>query len=233
MKNFDSNLAVTKILRYRFATGRFVYRFFSLLVFAGLFGTAVTAAGASRWPAASSEAYPSFSVADFDQDSKPDLASIQPGKSNGRSTDYWVDLQLSAAGRQTFQVIAPIGSVQIAARDVNGDDLPDLVLTSASLKQPIAILLNDGRGTFTRVDPAAFPEAFSKSRPTLVSDTDLDIDAVDAPPQSREYLSSEIDLFLYARSPTRFTTISDSRFDIDPFWVSHFGRAPPFEIRLS
>ena len=233
MKNFDSNLAVSKILSYRFATGRFVYRLFSLLFFAGLFGTAVTAAGASRWPAASSGAYQSFSVADFDQDSRPDLARIQPGKSNGRNTDYWVDLQLSAAGRQTFQIVAPIGSVQITSRDVNGDSLPDLVLTSTWVKQPVAIFLNDGRGTFSRVEPAAFPEAFGESQARLVSHTDQDTDAVDAPPQSREYISSEIDLFLYGRSQSRFTAAADSRFDIDPFLFSHFGRAPPFEIRHS
>jgi hypothetical protein len=233
VKNFDTNLAVSRILSHRFATRRFVYRLFSLLFFAVLFGTGVTAAGASRWPAGSSGAYQSFSVADFDQDSRPDLASIQPGKSNGPNTDYRVDLQLSAAGRQTFQIVAPIGSVQIASRDVNGDNLPDLVLTSASLKQPVAILLNEGRGTFSRVDPAAFPEAFRESQSGLVSHTDQCTDAVDAPPQSREYISSEIDLFLHAQSPSRFTTTSDSRFDIDPFLVSHFGRAPPFEIRHS
>lgn len=233
MKNFDSNLAVSKILSYRFATGLFLRGFLTLVFSASLFGAAVAAAGVSRWPSAPFGAYQSFSVADFDEDSKPDLASIQPGNSNGRSTDYWVDLQLSAGGRQTFRVVAPLGKVQIASRDVNGDNLLDLVLTSTSLNQPVAILLNDGRGAFSRVDPAAFSGAFGESPARLVSHSDQDTDPVDAPPQSREYLRTEVDLFLHVQSPSRFTAISDSRFDIEPFLLSHLGRAPPFEIRHS
>ena len=233
MKNFDSNLADSRSLSYRFATGRFLDRLLSFLLFASLLGVAAGAADVPRWHTASSGPYQSFSIADFDLDSRPDLASIQPGKSNGRSTDYWVDLQLSAAGRKTFRIVAPMGSVQIASRDVNGDNLLDLVLISTWVKQPVAIFLNDGRGTFSRVDPAAFPEGFSESRAGWGSITDQVTDVLDVPPQSRENICSEIDLFLYVQSRSRFTATSDSRFGIYSFLVSHSGRAPPFEIRHS
>jgi hypothetical protein len=233
VKSFNSNFAISKFLSHRFAIGRLLCGFLGLLFFASLPCVSAGAAGVSSSHFVWSGSYQSFSVADFDEDFSPDLASVQAGKSNGRNTDYWVELQLSAAGRQTFQVVAPLGSVQIASRDVNGDNLPDLVLTSTWIKQPVAIFLNDGRGSFSRVEPAAFPEAFGESQATMVSDTDQETDAVDVPPQSREYVSSEIDLFQYERTTSRFTATPDSGFDIDLFLASHSGRAPPFEIHHS
>jgi hypothetical protein len=98
-----------------------------------------------------------FAVADFDGDLRPDLAHIQIGRSDAALTDYWVQLQLSGAGQQSILVVAPSGGLQISVRDVNGDDAPDLVLTTSWLKTPVAILLNDGRGGFSRKEPSAFP----------------------------------------------------------------------------
>jgi hypothetical protein len=233
VKNFDSNFAVSKFLSHRFATGRFPCHLLSLLFFASLLGVGAGAADVPRWQAASPGHYQSFSIADFDEDSRPDLASVQPGKTNGRSADYLVEFQLSAAGRQTFRIVAPIGSVQIASRDVNGDNVLDLVLTSTWIKQPVAIFLNDGRGTFSRVDLATLPEAFNESQPSWGSNTDYQTDAVGVPPQSREDICSETDLFPYVRSRSRFTATSHSQFGIGSFLVSHSGRAPPSEIRLS
>src|SRR6202043_727763 len=93
----------------------------------------------------------SFSIGDFDGDSNPDLASVQAGQSDLTRTDYWVQLQLSVRGRQSFQIVAPIGGLQIVSRDVNGDHALDLVLTTTWLRRPVAILLNDGHGNFSRV----------------------------------------------------------------------------------
>ena len=170
--NFNPNFAVSRFLSHRFAIGRFLCSLLSLLFFASLLGVGAAAAGVSGWHAVSLGTYQSSSIADFDEDFRPDLARVQVGQSNGRNTDYWVDLQLSAAGRQSFRIVAPPGSVQITSRDVNGDNLLDLVLTSTSLKQPVAILLNDGHGTFSRVDPAVFPGAFNESQASWGSITD-------------------------------------------------------------
>jgi hypothetical protein len=226
---FAPNFAVSRFLHHHFATVRFVYRSLCWLFFAGFVGGVVAAADAPSGHAASFGPNLSFSVADFDGDSKPDLASVQTEKSDSARTDYRIQLQLSAAGRQTFQIVAPMGGLQIASRDVNGDHALDLVLTTW-LGQPVAILLNDGHGTFSRVDPDAFPEALSESKTIWGSTSDHAIDAVGVPPQSREDICSETELFLHLRSHSRFAAASDSRFGIGPFLISHLGRAPPCEV---
>lgn len=175
----------------------------------------------------------SFSVADFDGDSKPDLASVEAGTSNALSADYWVQLQLSTASGQTFRIVAGMGGIQIASRDVNGDNVPDLVLTRTWTEQPVAILLNDGHGTFSQVDPEAFPEAFREHRATWSSTTDHKTDVVGAPPQSREDICSEIGSYLFLRPRSRVADNSDSRLTALLFLISHSGRAPPFEASHS
>lgn len=106
-----------------------------------------------------------FAIADFDGDHRPDLASIQSGQmdSSSSTNDYWVQVQLSRSGPTLFRLVAPKGGLRIEARDVNGDHAVDLILSTAWLRQPVAILLNDGHGSFLRVAPTAFPAAFRKS----------------------------------------------------------------------
>jgi hypothetical protein len=231
--NFASNFPFPRLLSYHFATARFLYRSLCLLFLAGLIGVAAGAADAPNAPAASLGPNLSFSVADFDGDSRPDLASVQAGKSDSVRTDYWIQLQLSATGRRTFRIVAPLGGLQIASRDVNGDNAPDLILTTAWLGQPVAILLNDGHGNFSQVEPAAFPEAFSECKTSWGSPSDHAIAAVGAPPQLRDDICSRTGLFLHLRSQVRFVAISDSRFGIGPFLISHPGRAPPFKASHS
>ena len=209
---------------------RFLSRFFCLLFFVGLLGGAAAAGDVPVAHAGSLGPNSSFSIADLDGDSKPDLASVQAGKSDLTGTDYWIQLQFSAAGRQTFQIVAPMGGLQIVARDVNGDHALDLVLTTAWLGQPVAILLNDGQGSFSRVGPDAFPGAFSESETGWHSNTDCAVETVGVPPQPREDVFSETELFLSLRLQARFLAGSDSRFSIAPFLISHLGRAPPFEV---
>jgi hypothetical protein len=106
-----------------------------------------------------------FAVADFDGDVRPDLATIESGSNHAGATDYWVQLRLTTAGHQSIRLLAPAGGLWIEARDVNGDQAVDLVLTTAWFNQPVAILLNDGHGRFSRVQPATFSAAFGDSGP--------------------------------------------------------------------
>jgi hypothetical protein len=233
VNTFAPNSAVSRFPSYHFAKMRFFFRFLCLLFFAGFLVGAATAADRPNASAGSFGPALSFAVADFDGDSRPDLATVQAGNSDSLRTDYWVQLQLTAAGRQTFRIVAPLGGIQIVSRDVNGDNALDLVLTTAWLRQPLAILLNDGHGTFLPVDPDAFPEAFSESKSSWGSTTDHAIDAVGVPSQSREDLCSEADLSLRLRARSRFTATSNSRSGIGPSLISHLGRAPPCDVSHS
>ena len=231
--SFRPNIAVPRFLRHRFATVRLLYRSLRLVFLVAIFAGWAAGADVPSAPAASLGSNLSFSVADFDGDAKPDLASVQTGKSGSAHTDYWIQLQLSAVGRQTFEIFAPVGGLQIVARDVNGDHALDLVLITTWLRQPVAILLNDGHGNFSRVEPAAIREAFSESKTRWGSTTDHLIAAVGVPPQSREDLCSNAGLSLHLRSQSRFVFSADSRFGIGPFLISQLGRAPPLEFSHS
>jgi hypothetical protein len=225
--NFGANFAVSRFVNVQSATVRSIYLSLCFLFFLGFSDGMAAAAEVQRAPTASDL---SFSIADFDGDLKPDLASVQAGRSDLTRTDYWIQLQLSAARRQTFQIVAPIGGLQIVSRDVNGDHALDLVLTTTWLRQPVAILLNDGHGNFSQVAPDAFPGAFTRSSTSWRSAADHAIGAVGIPPQSPQGISSETEQSLHRRSKARFTAPSDSRFDIGASLASHLGRAPPFEV---
>lgn len=109
-------------------------------------------------PDSSAQFNSSFAIADFDGDRKPDLATVEFQKSNSASTTrYSIRLNLTAGTVQVFGVTAPAGGLQIVARDVNGDNALDVLVSTAWLHQQVAVLLNDGHGNFTLAPPDAFP----------------------------------------------------------------------------
>jgi len=231
--NFATNLSVLHFLRYQRVPIRFLYLSLCLLFFVGLLAGAASAADAPGTHAASPGPNLSFSVADFDGDSKPDLASVEYGTSDSAGTDYLIQLRLSAVGRQSFQIAAPIGGLQIVARDVNGDHALDLVITTRWHRQPVAILLNDGHGKFSRIDSDAFPGAFRESEIGWNSSTQHEIEPVGVPPQSRDEICSGTEHFLHLREHTGLAPGTNSQFGIGSFLISHLGRAPPSEVSHS
>ena len=108
-----------------------------------------------------------FAIDDFDGDLRPDLASVQSVSNNSSGTIYRVQFQLSAAGQQSIHLVGPSGGLRIATRDVNGDDFPDVIVSSAWREEPLAVLVNDGRGAFSLADPTSFPRAFGGSGKAL------------------------------------------------------------------
>jgi hypothetical protein len=117
-----------------------------------------------------------FAIADFDGDWKPDLAVIETASARRVPGNYAVRLQLSAAAEVSFLVAAPSGGIRVAARDVNGDDLPDVVISSVADKRVVAILLNHGHGEFTEAEPSSFagfssePDTFLRTLDESLSD---------------------------------------------------------------
>jgi hypothetical protein len=203
----------------------------SVLLLFGLAGHRVAAAAdlPSR-PISWAGAGPQFAIADLDGDLRPDSASIQADSNIIGGTNYRIQLRLSGVGQQTVQLVGPAGGLRIEARDVNGDDAVDLVLTTAWLGQPVAILLNDGQGRFSRVEPAAFPGAFSDSKTSSVSATNLAMDTVGLPSQSAGDIDAARKHATRDRPFAKSVSPCKTSFAREIFLVSYGGRAPPSEV---
>jgi hypothetical protein len=173
-----------------------------------------------------------FVVADFDGDHRPDFASVQTGAAGASSAHYLVRFRLSTSGKRYVQVTAPRGGIRLEARDVNGDQFPDLVVASPWLDKPVLILLNDGHGNFSQVNPAAFPQAFGESSASWNSSDHTYSCALALP---RDASSGEIPLafctecLLRTREFPRFPR--ERRISIRPIALSA-GRAPPARLWL-
>jgi hypothetical protein len=213
---------------------RLPFRFIILSLFCGLvFGGMAARAHAGNPPASSLGPGLTFAIADFDGDRHPDFANIQAGQNRSGSSDYSIQIYLSEVERQSINLVAPVGGLRIEARDVDGDHSIDLVVSTAWRKQPVAIFLNDGHGTFSRAELAAFPGAFSECQTNLASASNLTTDAIGISPQPgagicRDENDSGID-----RSPENLIFVLSAGFPLDSFLTSHAGRAPPSEVHHS
>ena len=205
--------------------------FWAFGAFCGLLGVSARGVAASGFPA---QAPTHFAIADFDGDSRPDLASVHEGQSTPHSTRYWIAFQLSGGTGQTVGITAPTGGLQISSRDVNGDSFPDVVITTAWTNTPVAILLNDGFGNFTVSSPSEFQGAFTASQKSWTFAANEIRDAVaalflsrsvsgDCVRESGSLLPRGTTPLLAARSGPE-----SIRASVSPF----IGRAPPFVQRL-
>jgi FG-GAP-like repeat len=178
---------------------------------------------------ASAQAFAHFAIADFDGDSRPDLATVNVGQSSARNTRYWIAFHLSGRSSQTVGITAPTGGLQITSRDVNGDSFPDVIVTTAWTNKPVAILLNDGLGNFTPSSPSDFQSAFASlgTSWTLAADEIRDASAL---PLARSGLGD------YREEGTSFSPGSiiglllprPSRLSFFPSIPPFIGRAPPY-----
>jgi len=170
-----------------------------------------------------------FAIADFDGDNRPDLARVQVGQSNASLTRYWIDFQLSGGGlRQAIGVTAPTGGLRLASRDVNGDTFPDVVVTTAWLRDPVAVLLNDGHGNFTLRDPGGFPATIWESQQICLANSVQVRDSA-AAMFSRIFSASCVthrcsDAPQTENERLAFNSCRDPHFSLA---ISLFGRAPP------
>jgi hypothetical protein len=168
-----------------------------------------------------------FAVEDFDGDFRPDLVSVQAVPSNSSLQIYTVEIRLSSGPQQSIRMAARTGSLRIAARDVNGDSVPDLVITSVRRGEPLAVLLNDGKGEFSSVDPSSFPELSENSEWFETGQLPPPM-AVDAA-SSRSLASglSEESSPSHSKSSTGFVSRPSSALDLSPLLVSLPSHAPP------
>ena len=97
-----------------------------------------------------------FAIADFDGDRKPDLVVIEVASQHSVKIGYSIRFRLSGGPELAFGISAPSGGVRLAARDVNGDNILDLIVISLSDEHVVAVLLNDGHGQFISAEPSAY-----------------------------------------------------------------------------
>ncbi len=232
MDNFNAKSGLLSLLRHSLATSQKVLlRTLILLSLLGLTSLSAAANPNVQKPlvAPSGPGLP-FAIADFDGDLHPDLARIESGPYNSGNASYSIQLQLTSAGRQFIQLVAPAGGLSITARDVNGDGTIDLILTTAGFREPVAIFLNDGHGRFSRVELSDFPEAFSTSTSDWsFSAPGLAAGAVGVPPQPRDGLCPEARALPYIRPHADSIPQLSAEILITPCLGLHAGRAPPLE----
>ena len=182
---------------------------------------------------ASPTGIPQFAFEDFDGDSRPDLAEVQVEHTDAQVTQYSIRFYLTSGNNQSVGIAAPFGGLQIVARDVNGDNAPDLIVSTAFQHEPVAVLLNDGHGNFSRAEPSSFPGAPREAGTNWKSVSDRDIDGVGIPPQSCSGLSLQADALPYFRRRAGPIPVSSPGFLLTSFLISHAGRAPPSEASNS
>src|SRR5258708_28068766 len=100
-----------------------------------LLGCSARGAAASALPA---QAPTHFAIADFDGDSRPDLASVHVGQSSSRSTRYWIAFHLSGGTGQTLGITAPTRRLQNTTRHVKPDSFPHFILTTGFTTKTLA-----------------------------------------------------------------------------------------------
>jgi hypothetical protein len=194
------------------------------------FGSKGTTAGTAPNVLAHAAAAAHFTIADFDGDNRPDLATIETGLIGASHARYWIDFRMSAGARQSIGVNAPAGGLEIASRDVNGDNTVDLIVSTTWLKQPVAILVNDGHGNFSLADPAKFSAVFASLDQAFGAPGTGSKDSA-AALLTRVNDDCAIDTAKTQISATTSAPLAKiSRHRVFPLAISTLGRAPPLSV---
>ncbi len=174
---------------------------------------------------------PRFAIADFDGDRKPDLATVQVVREAALDSFYSIRLQLSAGEESAIGIAGPQGGLELAARDVNGDDAMDLVVTTAMDSRFVAVLLNDGHGKFTLAKAGAFSSIECENKIRLVTAQEPTGECV-ALQFTRSTFGIEVldDSGTGPERKSRFSLIGDYNANLPDVRAAKPGRSPPVSV---
>jgi len=201
-----------------------------LCVFATLLGVN-TAEAIQRTSGGTAGFSPRFAIGDFDGDRKPDVATVQVVRDAALDSVYSIRLQLSAGEESAVWIAGPRGGLALVARDVNGDDALDLVVTSAGGSHFVAVLLNDGHGKFTLAKAGAFP--------TIESDEGIRLVAAQEPAEECAALQFTRGTFgiealhdagAGLQQKSKFSVTGDSNANLPDTRPRLSGRSPPVSV---
>jgi len=202
----------------------------SLCVLAMALGGNATEA-AQRTPGGASGFAPRFAIADFDGDQKPDLATVQVEQDAAIGTRYSIRLQLSTGEESAIGITGPQGGLELVARDVNGDDVSDLVVTTAMGSHFVAVLINDGHGKFTLAKPGAFPSIENDEGVRLVAAQDPAEECA-----ALQFTGSTFGIEALHNAGTglehksNFSLLANSDANLPDVKLGKSGRSPPFAV---
>ncbi|HEY2120879.1 MAG TPA: VCBS repeat-containing protein [Candidatus Acidoferrum sp.] len=169
-----------------------------------------------------------FVIADFDGDQKPDFATVTVDQSHIEVTEYSIHLQLSHCLESSIGLTARSGGLELFSRDVNGDDVLDVVVRTALDSNLVAVLINDGRGNFTLAKPELFPALENEPRSYFGSESHRLAERILLLP-SRSSIGDHANAELAGQMKTvaePFRTEEEQEFR-NLFCHSKFGRSPP------
>lgn len=168
-----------------------------------------------------------FAVDDFDGDLVPDIATVQPVSDNSSGTNYIVQLQFGSGERRSIRFAAHRGPVRIVASDVNGDQISDLIISSAWTGEPYAVLISDGHGAFSTVDPSSIQAFPRKSKPRLSWPRPSPSETAATSPRSAERGFAKTKCIRHSRPTKGLAHRPNSVYVRCPLLVSLPGHAPP------
>lgn len=196
------------------------------------FGSAGAFAQSSSGNAARTGGYRGlpYAVADFDGDALPDTATVEGGYAVTEADQYSIRLRLTGRGAESIFLTAPAGGLSVEAHDVNGDHSPDLVVATMLQHRPVAVFLNDGHGSFSRVLASKYQSSFDAAELPGASALTQSADGLAAiAPESGGYCA-------LARATSGhvpqigFITARQAVISTHKFLASNSGRAPPSAV---
>jgi hypothetical protein len=169
-----------------------------------------------------------LAIADFDGDQRPDLATVSVEQTTLHSTDYSIRFRFSAAPGSSIALTASAGGLDLSPRDVNGDSMLDLVVSTALDSKIVAVLVNDGHGNFLLARADAFPTVTANASAFFHAQTEWHTELSALVPQQSPS-GEEAESYMAAENVNPEGSIipgAETRPHSREFYV-YFGRSPP------